>query len=451
MVHSNPISHNFNPQATEKLDDCLLAPFSNNPMSQLFNALPMGIFWLDTCGLVKYVNTAAYQIFSAAKTSCAKDKLNSGDQLIGKTWRSIIADYIQPESQQTDEIQLKNGKYIDVATQAVPSIDSETSLEQLIIVSDQTSTLAYQASKARTERLKELGTMSATLAHQLRTPLSTALIYANQLHDYELTPTRQKIISQRMLDQLKYMNRQMNDLLFFVKGDLQLSDEVSLNELLTLVRATLESQLDGRQLIFKARNIGLEHSFLCHRDSLAGALVNLVTNSLQASPIDAPVSIRIHVIHSETHNSMPGHLAPSHLAPKYNRADNSHRNAFNALSLEAPFGQYSDKPINQLLCFDVVDQGLGFNLQVAQHLAQHGQSNKADSNGFGLKFAQVVAERHGGKLSLIPFQGTCVRLSIKMHSLIENPKLHQQINSIQLNSFQQHSLNQQASAKESEL
>jgi two-component system sensor histidine kinase FlrB len=55
----------------------------------------------------------------------------------------------------------------------------------LVLLNDLTETRRLQDQLARHERLSSLGRMVASLAHQIRTPLSAAMLYASHLAERE--------------------------------------------------------------------------------------------------------------------------------------------------------------------------------------------------------------------------------------------------------------------------
>ena len=99
---------------------------------------------------------------------------------------------------------------------------------------DEIQTLKEEA--LRTDRLSSMGEMTARLAHQIRTPLSTSLIYASQLSDLRLNEVRHEQFVTRLLDGLHHLDQVTNDMLVFSGGSQQGSERVSLTEVLTLVR-----------------------------------------------------------------------------------------------------------------------------------------------------------------------------------------------------------------------
>ena len=60
--------------------------------------------------------------------------------------------------------------------------------------------------------------MVARLAHQIRTPLSSALLYMGQLSKQELSLTHRLRMTSKVTDRLKHMESLVNSSLSFVQG-----------------------------------------------------------------------------------------------------------------------------------------------------------------------------------------------------------------------------------------
>ena len=88
---------------------------------------------------------------------------------------------------------------------------------QLIVITDLTETRQLQARVSHMQRLSSLGKMVASLAHQIRTPLSAAMLYASNLTRKGLGQEAQTQFANKLTDRLKELESQVNDMLLFAK------------------------------------------------------------------------------------------------------------------------------------------------------------------------------------------------------------------------------------------
>lgn len=138
-----------------------------NRLQNLLDLLPGGVIVIDDQGRVREANPAACDLL--------------GLPLEGELWREVITRCFAPREDDGHEVSLKDGRRLSIATR---SLDAEPG--QLVLLNDLTETRHLQDQLARHERLSSLGRMVASLAHQIRTPLSAALIYASHLTDEQL-------------------------------------------------------------------------------------------------------------------------------------------------------------------------------------------------------------------------------------------------------------------------
>ncbi|EPW3869141.1 sensor histidine kinase [Pseudomonas aeruginosa] len=150
-----------------------------NRLQSLLDLLPGGVIVIDAHGVVREANPAALGLL--------------GEPLVGMLWREVIARCFAPREDDGHEISLRDGRRLSIATR---SLNGEPG--QLILLNDLTDTRRLQEQLARHERLSALGRMVASLAHQIRTPLSAALLYAGHLSEQALPTDQQQRFAGRL-------------------------------------------------------------------------------------------------------------------------------------------------------------------------------------------------------------------------------------------------------------
>lgn len=143
---------------------------------------------------------------------------------------------------------------------------------------------------SRHERLAALGEMAATLAHQIRTPLSAALLYASNAANPGLVPVRRDELLSRAIGCLNDLEQLVSDMLGFARGATASNAPVALADIAVAVTNAAYALLrPGQQL-----NVATppDNAVICgNREALVGAVLNLVTNALQASGPAASVRL----------------------------------------------------------------------------------------------------------------------------------------------------------------
>ncbi len=142
-------------------------------------------------------------------------------------------------------------------------------------------TLQQQVS--RSQRLSSMGQMTARLAHQIRTPLATALLYASQLKQAHLRRDQHDCFVERLLVGLRHLDHMVNDMLVFARGGQEGEEAVIVGDLLEQVRQTLLPQLSQQAARWCVHASDPALSIRGQREVLASALANLATNALNAA------------------------------------------------------------------------------------------------------------------------------------------------------------------------
>lgn len=315
-------------------------------LRSLLDLLPGGVVVLDGHGVVREANPVAVELL--------------GEPLENQLWRNVIARCFAPRRDDGHEISLANGRRVALATR---SLSGEPG--QLVLLTDMTETRRLQDQLARHQRLSSLGRMVASLAHQIRTPLSSALLYASHLEEGGLSTEQQTRFAGRLKSRLHELEHQVRDMLVFARGDLPLQDRIIAAELFGALRAAAEPRLQNIPLRWQCD--APQGLLLCNRDTLVGALLNLIENAVQAAGAD--VRLKIHL---------------------YARGDRLR------------------------LC--VSDNGPGIEPALLARLGEPFLTTKATGTGLGLAVVKAVARAHHGELQLLsrPGRGTCARLVIPL-------------------------------------
>jgi two-component system sensor histidine kinase FlrB len=136
--------------------------------------------------------------------------------------------------------------------------------------------------RLRQERLATLGEMAARLAHDVRTPLAAALLYASRLGLEGISESDRRDIAQRVVARLKHLEGLVADMLAFARGGGGILARCDVSALLESAAQSLASRLDGRaRLTIRTRAPGA--AVFGNAEALVGAVVNLANNALDAA------------------------------------------------------------------------------------------------------------------------------------------------------------------------
>lgn len=248
----------------------------------IFDAMPNGLVVLNNKGKVVQVNDQAQRLL--------------GVTLLQQLWRDVITQAFEPKANDGHEVSLKNGLLVKVSTSPLAEQRG-----QLIVITDLTETRLLQARVSHMQRLASLGRMVATLAHQIRTPLASALLYAANLKAQDMPFAAREKFSGKIVDRLKELETQVNDMLLFAKsGDKQVIEQLSLANLVAVVAENitgLEEKYGHRlQYEFNVTQDELSlYQVLGNQVALSGALGNLIHNAFQVTSAQENVTLKIEI------------------------------------------------------------------------------------------------------------------------------------------------------------
>ncbi|MDP2808803.1 MAG: HAMP domain-containing sensor histidine kinase [Rhodocyclaceae bacterium] len=134
----------------------------------------------------------------------------------------------------------------------------------------------------RNKRLAAMGEMAAQLAHQLRTPLAAALLYAGNLENPDLPEASRVSIAGKTVARLKHLERLIQDMLLFARGEVLGRETFAVADLLAELSQTFEPLARVRGVVCRIEADGGDIRMTGNRKALAGALTSLLENALQA-------------------------------------------------------------------------------------------------------------------------------------------------------------------------
>lgn len=237
---------------------------AHNRFSDLLSVLPMAVLVLDKTGRVSQANNQAQALL--------------GQPLNQQLWRDVIERAFSPKADDGHEVSMRNGKRVKIDISALTHEKG-----QLIVITDLTQTRELQSRVGHMQRLSSLGKMVASLAHQVRTPLSSALLYAENLRSMPLQEEIANQFSNKLCIRLRELEAQVNDMLLFAKSsDKQIVEKVDVHSLLAAAVAQVEAQFKQSEIVIQSQSEQIPHKILCNTTAIQGALTNLLINAMQA-------------------------------------------------------------------------------------------------------------------------------------------------------------------------
>ncbi len=323
---------------------------SDARLKELLDVLPAGVVILDVKGRISKCNPAAEELL--------------GEPLNEELWLDIIKRNFSPKLDDGHEISLKDGRRVNLVTR---SLDAEPG--QLIVLMDMTETRALQERLSRHQRLSAMGKMMASLAHQIRTPLTAAMLYGEHVANPDLDPTTQQRFAVKLNSRLNNVEQQIRDMLIFAKGNMPLSDFINSQQLVTSLHIGMEALLNNTNTLCSIINDAPNIMLHCNQDALAGAILNLVNNSIESA--NAAIRIKIHL-----------------------------------------------QQQNDFLIIKVIDNGPGIDEALQEKIMEPFFTTKSHGTGLGMSVVQAVIKAHQGEFSILSNTENGTEVTLKLPLLV---------------------------------
>ena len=304
-----------------------------NRLQRLLSALPAGVIVLDGQGIVQECNTAALALL--------------GEPLQGQTWDQVMNRVFQSVSDNGQEIRLTSGQQVSMSSS---SLGSEPG--QIILLQDVTENRALQNALERHQRLSSMGEMVASLAHQIRTPLSSALLYSSNLTNPHLDLQIRQNFSEKALTQLHHLEHMINDMLLFARGGEGVIEAIELNQFVNEFQHLMEQAVFCSDAQLVIENSLDDLVFYGNKQTLLTAFQNLTMNAIQVSNEPVTITLRVRL------------LTPT------------------------------------MICFEVEDNGPGIASKFLDRIFEPFYTTRSSGTGLGLAVVRAVILNHSGEINV---------------------------------------------------
>lgn len=224
---------------------------------------------------------------------------------------------------------------------------------------------------AESERLAELGRMAATVAHEVRNPLSAIKSIAQVMGEDEKVRLAYERDLRLIVGEADRLSRSVTQMLDFARRGPQKESPLGLDELLSGVILLTRNEASQRRIDVVSAYDGIEVELPGETVApLRDALLNLLTNALEASPRGGSVSVKASVADSQIKVS-------------------------------------------------IADEGCGVQKEQRERIWEPFYTTKQRGTGLGLSIVRRRIEEVGGRVELsesAPGEGACFELSLPLKS-----------------------------------
>ncbi len=318
-------------------------------LQNLLSVLPAGVIVLDGDGVVIEHNPAALDLL--------------GEPLLQEPWRDIVQRSFSPRWDDGHDVTLADNRSVSISTQA---LDEDTG--QLVMLKEVTETRQLQQQLSRLKRLSAMGEMASSLAHQIRTPLSSALLYASNIQHAAVDKARRNRFTGKLIGRLQHLESLVEDMLLFARGGNFDSKERCMNELLYEFRESVELVLEQSGTRLNIQLLNDDVRVRVNNHAFISILQNLLNNAIQANEQQTEIQIRTRL---------------------------------DANNMELSFS----------------DNGPGIDEDIQSKVFEPFFTTRAQGSGLGLAVADSVIRSHGGQIVIDESKATGTTFLIRLPAL----------------------------------
>ena len=316
---------------TERLKSLIEKEKLADRLQQILAALPAAVVVLNGKSQVVDCNAIAINYL--------------GEPLIGQNWSDVVKRSLISVFDNPHERQLRNGKRVSLTTNV---LNNESG--QIVLLSDVSELRSLQDTVNQQKHLSAMGEMVASMAHQVRTPLSTAILYASQMNKLSVSDGSRIKFSNKILERLHFLERQVNDMLIFAKEGRLAMDSFSLQQFLIAVEENMHDCSQQGDINFSIDNHVNVDLMLGNEDALLGAVMNLLNNAVEAFDGQGEISLTL---------------------------------------------RQKDQAVLQI---QIQDNGIGIDDEIKQRLFEPFYTTKVKGTGLGLAVVDSVVRAHSGSI-----------------------------------------------------
>jgi len=324
-------------------------------LQSLLDVLPAAVLVVDGSGRIQECNPAAEALL--------------GTPLSSMLWRDVIARAFAPQQGAGDELALRNGRYVALSTCPLANEPG-----QILLLNDVTETRELRQHLERHRRLADMGRMAANLAHQIRTPLSSALLYASHLKQRDITDARRQRFAERTVASLRGLEQLINDMLLFARGERGEVREIAPQQLLDQVTTALSDEMAAAEVTYRIEDQSDQAILHANPVLLESAIKNLVTNAIDALDSIGGGEITLSAVRSSDH-----------------------------------------------LELRIRDNGPGIPAALQKRIFEPFETTRERGSGLGLAVARTVARAHQGELQLDSEPGRGATFTMRLPLPVATP------------------------------
>ncbi len=258
----------------------------NNYLTSILEGLPLGVLVMNSGERIECANKAACAILE-----------EPSEELMGRGVYDILprGETFHPgtpaatrEEKGDIEIEIKaraNGrrrrKSVAVNSTVLTNLRGVRS-GLLVVLRDISEMKRMREVMQRDKRLKAMGEMAASIAHQIRNPLASIELFASLLDDNGIEKGKRERFTKEIVTAVKTLNTTLSNMLLFANSSRLQKEVVAVEELLSETLDICKYIMKDRETRIRVSNEIPDLSISIDKELMKQALLNLIMNGIDA-------------------------------------------------------------------------------------------------------------------------------------------------------------------------
>lgn len=267
----------------------------NQYIRVFLNSLNAGIVLGDSSGRIVFASSGVAQVLGASSSELVGMELDEILGRLGLQSEQVLGaasdGNVSGPSQMTARSPYKD-KLVDIVSTSITGGDGST-WGHVVVIEDLEESLAYEERLSRAERLAAVGEIAASVAHEIRNPLtvvkSAAALMPDRLEDRSFL----KRFSEIAVTELDRMNRTVDALMDFSRYSKPSMTLVDVDSLVQRACDVVRPYAKLNNVSVQTACAGEPPSTWGDPDHLMQALLNLLLNGIQAMPEGGDLSVEV--------------------------------------------------------------------------------------------------------------------------------------------------------------
>jgi two-component system, NtrC family, nitrogen regulation sensor histidine kinase GlnL len=351
-------------------------------LEQILDSLDIGVVVLDRKGVLMLVNDSARKFLPQSMPVHSDrrfpDILKDNPQMEAVI-RSALQEGVFTKEMEQKLDSLENSPTVRVSTLPLKNRQEKAS-GTLVLINDVSEEIAIQRQIRDAERLSTMGTLAATLAHEIRNPLEALNLNLELLkriiRHIEIPPPEDGKMEKyvRVFDsEVSRLAGIVENFLSFARPSHTASDSIRLDVMLRQVLELIENQAQSRKVAMSLEIVHEPITIRGFEDRLKQLFLNLILNGIEAMPDGGILSIHAGTV----------------------RCGDSEPNASRAV-------------------VSIQDTGEGIPPEKVHQLFEPFFSTRTQGTGLGLTIAGRIAKEHGGAILVESVPGKGSKFTVEL-------------------------------------